>query len=227
MSPATRTSPTVTVVAILIVGYAYGWAISSIPAPKDPELFWVANLSAPFLALPFLAAAWASARRRLSRWHAALLGGASGATMIAGFYRLHRVGREHHADSGRADGIVGDYKRWFSTFLIGRPGGIPWLSIGIVTGVVAGLLAWSWSVRKVKASAMLAAGALLIEPVARFALGPRDLPMFHGFPRTPPNLAIWACEAAVGIAALFVIRRRADCLQRGLNQNTGLLAKTK
>lgn len=208
MCSRARTSPAATVLAALFVGYAYGWVTSSVPAPQDPEEFWVANLSAPYLVLPFLTVAWAAARHSLSSGRSALLGAATGGMMIAGFYGLHRVGRESSADSGLADGIAGAYGRWFSTFLLGRPGGIPWLTIGIVTGVVAGLLAWSWSARRLRAIAVVVVGTLLLEPVARLTLGARDLPMLHGYPRTPPNVTVWLCEATVGVAALVLLRRR-------------------
>ena len=62
-----------------------------------------------------------------------MLGGLTGVGLVAGFYGLHRVGRDPNADPGEPETIAG-YGRWLSTFVLGRPGGIPWLTIGVSPG---------------------------------------------------------------------------------------------
>lgn len=191
----------------LLIGYAYGWATSAIPSPSDPEVFWVANLAAPFVVLPFAVASWVERRWGAGPATAVSSGAIVGAGMVAGFYGLHRVGRDPSADPGHAETVAGAYARWLSTFVLGRPGGIPWLTIGITVGCVAGLLAWLWSRRAARWAGLLAVSPLLIEPLARITLGARGIPLAGGYPRLPGNVAIWALEAAVGGVAVWLTVR--------------------
>src|SRR4051794_36357029 len=87
------------VLLALALGYAYGWATSQIPSPRDPDVFWAANLAAPFVVLPFAVAAWAGIRRGSGLAATISLGALTGAGMVAGFYGLHRVGRDPSAES--------------------------------------------------------------------------------------------------------------------------------
>lgn len=196
--------------AALLLGYAYGWATSVIPSPSDPAVFWVANLAAPFVVLPFAVASWVGRRRTASlvpMVASIAMGALTGAGMVAGFYGLHRVGRDPSADTGQAETIAGAYARWLSTFVLGRPGGIPWLTIGVMTGCLAGLLAWLWTQRGALWAGVLAVTPLLIEPLTRIALGARGIPLMGGYPRLPGNVVIWAIEALVGVLALWLVVR--------------------
>ena len=57
-------------VAFLLAGWTFGLLDSRIPMPSSSAVFWVGNLGAPWLVLPFLVGWIAPSRRR------ALLGGA-------------------------------------------------------------------------------------------------------------------------------------------------------
>lgn len=193
--------------AALLMGYAYGWASSLIPSPSDPDVFWVANLAAPFLVLPFAVAAWVGRRRESGLPATMSLGALTGAGMVAGFYGLHRVGRDPSADPGHSETLGGAYGRWLSTFVLGRPGGIPWLTIGVVVGCAAGVLAWLWTRRGARWAGLLAVSPLIAEPLARIALGARGIPLAGGYPRLPGNVAIWAAEAVAGLLAVWLVVR--------------------
>ena len=191
----------------LALGYAYGWATSVIPSPDDPEVFWVANLAAPFLVLPFVVASWVGRRRTSGLAIPVSLGAMTGAGMVAGFYGLHRVGRDPAAGLDQVETLSGAYLRWLSTFVLGRPGGIPWLTIGVGAGCVAGVLAWVWTQRGSRWAGLLAVSPLLVEPLARIVWGARGIPLAGGYPRLSGNVAIWAAEAVVGVVAVWLVVR--------------------
>src|SRR5256885_13205710 len=72
--------------AALLVGFAvggalFGAAISHIPSPEDPALFWIGNFSAPWAVLPFL-----TGRAQGSWSWAAAAGLAADVACVAGFY---------------------------------------------------------------------------------------------------------------------------------------------
>ena len=49
------------------VGYAYGALAAAIPSPDDPDVFWVGNLAAPFVVLPFVLVSWVARIGETSR----------------------------------------------------------------------------------------------------------------------------------------------------------------
>ncbi|HET8988360.1 MAG TPA: hypothetical protein VFN43_07595 [Humibacillus sp.] len=194
---------------VVTAGYAYGSLTAALPSPDDPDVFWVANLAAPFVALPFLVVSGLGhARAGLRLPLSLVLGALTGAAMVAGFYGLHRVGRDPNADAGQPETLAGAYGRWFSTFVLGRPGGMPWLAIGVIAGAAAGLLAWAWGTRGSRVAGVAGVAPLVLEPVARAAAGGTGVPLAGGYPRLPGNLAIWAAEAAVGFVAVWLVLRR-------------------
>lgn len=194
------------VVGVLVAGYVAGALLAAVPAPTDPEVFWVGNLAAPFFVLPFLLVAWLGRRvGTLPLPGAAGTGGTVAVAMVGGFYGLHRVGRDPRADPGVAESLAGAYRRWLSTFVLGRPGGIPWLTIGAVAGAVAGALAWAWVTRRSVAAGVLGLAPLVVEPVARVALGGRGVPLTGAYPLRWENLSVWGSEAVLGIVALWLL----------------------
>ena len=69
-------------------------------------------------------------------------------------------------------------------------GNVTWVVAGLVTGPLYGLLGQRWRVRRSWISAVLVTGALLLEPVARDAVGQLASPGM-----------VWTVEVAVGVAA--------------------------
>lgn len=199
--------PLLAALLAVALGYAYGWATSAIPSPDDPAVFWVANLAAPFVVLPFVLASWLGRRLTSGPAIPVWLGAVTGAGMVAGFYGVHRVGRDPAADPGQAETLSGAYLRWLSTFVLGRPGGIPWLTIGVGAGCLAGVLAWLWTQRGSRWAGLLAVLPLIVEPLARITVGARGIPLVGDYPRLPGNVAIWAVEAMVGVGAVWLVVR--------------------
>jgi hypothetical protein len=209
-----------TLAGVLLVSALAGYLLAHIPSPHDPDDVWVGNLAAPYLVLPALAGAcnWRTART------AALAGALAGAGLILGFYDVVGTGllalRPDAAllmDLPAAATVIGllarTYERWFAMFVVGRPWGTPWLSIGMIVGLAAGLIGWFW-----RRSGGLAASALVAAPLvaeaafhlAAAAGGRRSLPVIGavGYPATARNLTIWAVEAALGVLlAAFLATR--------------------
>ncbi len=216
------------VVGVVVVGYFAGGLLAAVPAPTDPEVFWVGNLAAPFFVLPFLVVAWLGRRLgRLPLPGATGTGGTVAVAMVGGFYALHRVGRDPRADPGYAESLAGAYRRWLSTFVLGRPGGIPWLTIGAVTGAVAGALAWAWVTRRSVAAGVIGLAPLVVEPVARVALGGRGVPLAGAYPLRRENLLVWGSEAVLGIVALWLLLHLTRPPGLGADSGTGAVRHTE
>lgn len=215
--PVTRPASSTAPLALLLIGstaagYAYGALTAALPAPHEESTFWVGNFAAPYLLLPFLAGAWAAGRGRA--WPAALAGGLTAGAAIAGFYGLHLVGGNSADMLGlppttpAAEVAVEAFRRWFSTFLLGRPGGIPWLTIAAVVGTAAGLAGWLHRARGVRWAGLAVAGLVVAEPLF-YVVGSGRLPMAARYDLTPWNLAVWGAEALVGLAlAAVAVRAR-------------------
>ncbi len=198
---------------LALAGFAYGWLTAHLPAPDDAQVFWLGNVAAPYVLLPAGAAvvvlrrAWVG-RRPLAA--AAAAGAATAAGMVLGFYDLLGVGAaadrsqmELDPSTPTARVVLEAYRRFFGTFVLGVPGGRPWLSIGLVAGAAAGLVA-GLAVRRRSAAL---AGLLAAAPVAEAALYVVGGP-YLGFARSPRNLAVWTVEAAAGVVLVVVATRR-------------------
>jgi hypothetical protein len=158
--------------------------------------------------LPFLAGAWI----RRDRW-AVAAGALAGAAMIAGFYGFLFVGDVTNSQldlpaSVTARTVVVDaYRRWLGTFLLGQPGGIPWLTIGALGGAAAGWLGHRWRTGRATWAIVLVAGALVLEPVG-YLLAAAGLPMIPRYGLAPANLALWTAEAACGLVVIALVLAR-------------------
>lgn len=195
--------------AIIAVALIYGWITSRFEAPSDGAVFWAGNLAAPYVALPALAGATRSTLLR-----GAGLGALTGAAMVFGFYGFFGVGdltysqMELDFDVTARDAILRAYRTWFETFLLGDPGGRPWLSAALVAGGVAGALGHRWSRHGALAAGVVVALALLLEPLA-YVSGASALLEGHRLSLTPGSLVIWAIELAAGVAVALLVWRRA------------------
>ena len=165
------------------VAMVYGVATSWLPAPSDTS-FWVSNLSAPYLLLPFLASA-AGARS----WRGAMaLGVLVDWVTVAAFYARSIYDPEVIANNHRrlqptisADQVL----HWAAAQADG-----PWLRLGIVAGVTFGLLGMWWS----RSRSALGAAAIAIS----FALEPLAWRVYEG--RWTVSALLWAAEVTVGAA---------------------------
>jgi hypothetical protein len=195
-------------VALAIGGYLWGALTTSIPAPDDPGIFWLGNLAAPYAVLPFLAGTWGF-RAPL----AAIAGAVTSCAGIAGFYQLHNVGDvtatqlDLPVSMTARDVVLEAYSRWFSTFVLGQPGGAPWLTIAAVIGGIAGVLGFLYAAKGVRLAAIVVACSLLVEPSV-YVAGSGGLPLIGSYSLTSPNVLVWTVEALVGLTALALVVRR-------------------
>ncbi len=203
---------------IVVGGFLYGWLTAHLPASTSGTRMWAGNLSAPYLLLPFLAGALLPRRATI----AAAGGALASASAIAGFYDLLAVGDVTAASVGAPSTttarqlVLDAYARWFSTFLLGEPGGAPWLSIALVSGCLLGLVGFTWRMTRAWWLAAAVGAAFVLEPVASLVVLPivqriRFGVPIAGYSLAPENVALWTVEALLGgagIAAAALLRRR-------------------
>jgi hypothetical protein len=210
---------------IVVAGFLYGFLTAHLPASTSGSRMWAGNLSAPYLLLPFLAGALLPRRAA----GAALGGALASASAIAGFYNLLMVGDVTATSVGApltttARQLMLDaIARWFSTFLLGDPGGTPWLTIALVSGGVLGLVGFAWRTTRRWWIAAPVGAAFLLEPVASLVLLPlvnriRFGTSVPGYAPTPDNLTLWSIEALLGVACLAaaLLLRRSPALRSRL-----------
>lgn len=170
--------------AFVLAGFVYGLVVSHIPSPSTVGVFWVSNLSAPWLLLAFLAG-W-SQRSRL--W-AAVAGALTDVAAIAGFYLAFLLIDPGPGPFGRPTPtltrIAENMGSWLGFIA-------PWLAYAVVAGLVFGLLGWWWG----RSRSLLAGAAVCLA----FVLEPVAWTLYDG--HLPRPAVIWIAEAVVGLAAL-------------------------
>jgi hypothetical protein len=190
-----------TVVAVAVLSYLAGRALNAIPQSSRFGRFWLGNLAAPFVFLPF-AAGTLGALRGLSTLRGAALGFLGLEAAFLGFYHGEQFAEQHRWS-------------WFVT--------MPWLQIGAVFGPLCGWLGHRWVARAVRWPAVLCASVLVLEP-ANLALGlmqhVQHLPLLWSsppsrYPWTAWNVSVWAVEFALGLVALAVVIRRSPPRRSG------------
>ena len=81
---------------IAVGGYLYGYVTPRLPAPDTGARFWLGNLAAPYLLIPFLAGAW-----RFRAVAASAAGALGAAAAVASFYDFLWVGDVTNLDLDR------------------------------------------------------------------------------------------------------------------------------
>jgi hypothetical protein len=180
-----------------------------VPGSSDPTAFWVGNLAAPYLLIPFLAGAW-----RFRAVGAASAGAIGAVAAVAGFYRFLAVWHTTSANWGMPAGtpartiIAHAYAFWFRNLALGDPGGRPWLSIALVVGMGCGYLGYRWGEKRSRLAALAITSAFVLEALGHvaglFVEGGRYT--FH-----VSNVVVWSVEAAIGtVATIWVWRTGQD-----------------
>ena len=171
-------------------GALFGVAVSHIPSPEDPALFWIGNFSAPWAVLPFL-----TGRVQRSWSLAAAAGLVADVACVAGFY-----GGFITADPGRlglpastpaVELALTGAERWIAFIA-------PWVVLAMATGLAYGALGFWW-----RQSRSLAAGVAVVVP---FIAEPLLWRLYRGF--LPGPVYVWLVELAVGALALVWVSRR-------------------
>lgn len=192
---------------IVVVAYVYGHLAASLPAPSDASVFWLGNLAAPFLAIPFLAGAW-----RFGRVLAMVAGLLAGVALVAGFYGFLFVGNVTNADLDlpvtlpARQVVIEAYRQWLANLVIGDPSGTPWLTIAALFGAACGALGRLWATGRAWAAAPIAA-AFLLEP-AVYVLRIGGIPLTSRYAIDPWNVTVWTLEVLVGVALIVLTARR-------------------
>ena len=179
----------------LLVGFAvggalFGAAVSHIPSPEDPAVFWIGNFSAPWAVLPFL-----TGRVQRSWTWAAAAGLVADVACVAGFYGGFltadpgRLGMSPDAPLGSL--VATGLYNWLRFIA-------PWVVFATVTGTVYGALGWWWARARAIVPAVGVAMPFLAEPVAWW--------LYRGFVPAPAYL--WLIEITVGVAVLAWMGRR-------------------
>ena len=176
------------IAAAVAGGLAYGYLTALIPSPRDAGVFWVSNLSAPWLALAFLAG-WP---QRSPLW-GALAGACADIACIVGFYAQffsfgdpNRLGLPPRTPL--AERLVADLGGWVSF-------AAPWLLAGVLAGAVFGALGAYWGKSRTPAAGVLLAAAFIFESAA-----------WHLYNRALwPPYPIWFAEIFFGTLLLALV----------------------
>lgn len=190
---------------LVCVAYLIGRGFNSIEGVVDPDTLWVGNLSWPYLALPALACVGeARLSRRVIRPMLTSL------AMVLGFYHalgLLWVSAESMGLPPSTSWLEVERTAWRSyleLLVLGVPGGIPWISVSLVTGAALGAT-YHLAVRddRARAAALWGAVALvgLAEPVFHFAPVFAGLP-FAGYRFDGPGRLVTIIETAVALSLL-------------------------
>ena len=202
----------VRLVIVATAGYLYGTLSARVPGTSDPTAFWVGNLAAPYLLIPFLAGNW-----RFRATGSAVAGAVAAVAAVAGFYRFLVVWHTTAANWGMPPGtptrtvVLHAYGFWFRNLALGDPGGRPWLSIALVAGAVCGYLGYLWARRGSRVAALVITSAFVLEPlghlVGLFVEGGR-------YTFGVSNIVIWSIEALIGVLASVWVWRKGQRLAR-------------
>ncbi len=172
-----------------LLGLAFGAAdqqLGTLTAELGPWTSTAAQVSAPWLVLPFLIGMTQQHARR-----AAVLGLVVTVSALLGYFAMTYSPMEIHPwsfDRFTAGMVAVTTRGWYNPlYILG----------GLVTGPLFGLLGQRWRVRRWWVSAALVAGALCLEPLARWAAGQLRGPAL-----------VWTAEVASGavVAAFFAYR---------------------
>jgi hypothetical protein len=174
-------------IAAIVTGLLYGAVDQYLGSLRPMLLFgsWTptaAQVSAPWLLLPFLLGATQVRERR-----AMLLGLVTTQASLAGYFAMTLSPAEGVAPGAAIAGVMPVlYEN--AVYVVG----------GLVTGPFYGLLGQRWRVRRWWVSAAFVAGALCLEPLARLAAG-----------RLFEPSAVWVVELTLGatVTAFFAWRR--------------------
>ena len=170
-------------------GALFGRAISIIPSPEVHDVFWVANLSSPWLLLPFLA----GFGQRSYRW-GAITGVAADVSCVLGFYAgflsLDPLRYGLQASAPLLQVAFASLGNWL-VFIA------PWVGAAVTAGLLYGLLGCWWGRTRSILPAAMVATPFILEPIA--------WRLREGF--FPRPAMLWVVEAMLGVLTLLEMAR--------------------
>jgi hypothetical protein len=177
----------------------FGYCISIVPSPAQPGVFWVSNLSSPWLALAF----FAGTSQRTVRG-GALAGALADIACVVGFYLHFLLLDDSAGPRGHGSALVtrlaDNFSHW-AAFIS------PWIVFAVVGGALFGVLGLRWRQRRSMAAGIALGAAFAFEPVAWYVR--------NGSFESP--VVIWLVELMFGLlvmALMFLYLRRSggSCL---------------
>jgi Family of unknown function (DUF6518) len=149
----------------------------------------IGNLSAPWLIVPFLAAAAASNGRIV---RGVVIGVAASLIALAGFYVTNSVVLD-----------LGPHP-WLDDLRLAVGGGRYWFRLALLSGPVFGALGALWRRSNSRVIGVLVFALLIGEPLAEWALLHHNVGLFEFSTYNP---AVWIGEAVIGVVACLIVAR--------------------
>jgi hypothetical protein len=182
-------SPLFRLVLVALAGAAFGKGISLIPAPETQQVFWVANLSSPWLVLSFLA----GFSQRSLRW-AAGAGIVADVSCVMGFYAQFLSLDPQRFDLPRSAPLLNVAIVSTSDWLVFIA---PWVLFAIGAGLLYGSAGYWWARTRSLIAVAMVTVPFLIEPLLwRIRLGYFQAPA-----------VLWISEVSLGVLAFAVMAR--------------------
>lgn len=182
-------SPTRRVAEALAAAAAFGVVMSVFKGNGAGTRSDIGNLSAPWLLVPFLAAAAAGNGRIL---RGVVVGTAASFVALAGFYVTNSVVLD-----------LGPHP-WLDDLRLAVGGGRYWFRLALLSGPVFGALGALWRRTDSRVLGVLVFALLIGEPLTAWALLHRSVGLFEFATYNP---AVWIGEALVGVLACLVVAR--------------------
>jgi DNA-binding beta-propeller fold protein YncE len=176
------------VLGVLVAAAAFGAVEQRARAEYPGFVTALGGMSAPWLALPFLAGA-----SRASRRGALVLGFAVVLVAVVGFLAV-------------SAGLVQTFTSGPSAVLWAMLGQLPWLLGAVVSGPVYALLGYRWRVTRSWVVALAVTAPVMLEPAVRWGLSSRGILIWE--PYAPVAWAEALAGLALTVAAITVGPRR-------------------
>lgn len=168
----------------------FGVAMSVIKGNDAGVRSDIGNLSAPWLLLPFLAAAVAARGRHIT--NGVVIGTAASMLALAGFY----VANSFVLDLGPHP--------WTRDLQLAVQGGQRWFALGLISGPVLGAIGDLWRRTQSRALGVAVCALLIAEPAFEWLMHNRSI-AFFAF--STSNAGVWVGEAVVGVVACAAAAR--------------------
>ncbi len=197
------------------VSFVVGYAFHSVRGVDDADTLWVGNLSWPYLVVPAFACLGETGVHRM-----VLRAALASVAMVLGFYNALGL----LTVSAQTTGLPADtswlgiervaWRSYLEHLVLGVPGGIPWITVAVVTGAALGLVHHWVVLRRGRAAVFWAGVAVtgMLEPVFHFSPVFAGLPFagyrFDSYGQVVSTVEIALALALLGVAVAHLRSRR-------------------